>query len=401
MGSAVLGSPRPAIASNPATESRLLRIVTVMNCNRSIAGGMPVHSAMLTRELRRLGHHVENLFLDDVPGWVARKGFNYTLFAPLIARQIRRIEEHSAPFDVIQFSGGDGFLAPLLRRDRFGRRRLVVARSHGLEHLYWRAFQEEVAGGYEHCSIAHRLYFGGLRLWEVEKAVRAADLFICHTYGEMEFVTRHGWKSRAQIGVTPSGVPPDWLDVPLDPLPRNRILWSGSWQWPKGKRLLVDVFSALAARSDVRLTVVGTVAERHVVLAAFPPEVRAQVDVIADIPHAQMPELFKTHSMLLATSVYEGFGAIVAEAMAAGLPVVASRAGGWPQYVRSADTGVLVDTWDPEAFVAGSRWLLNLSDDDLLSIRIRARDAISELSWLGQAVDLARQFNRSLSRLVQ
>ena len=401
MDSADLRSPRPAVRSDPARESRKLRIVTVMNCDRGIAGGMPVHSAMLTMELRRLGHHVENLFLDDVPGWVGRKGLNYTLFAPLIARQIRRIEERTEPFDVIQFSGGDGFLAPLLRRDRFGRRRLVVARSHGLEHLYWRAFQQEVAGGYERCSLAHRLYFGGLRLWEVERAIRAADLFICHSYGELEYVTRRGWKSRSQIGVTPSGVPTDWLNIALDPLPRNRILWSGSWQWPKGKRLLVDVFSALADESDVHLTVVGTVAARDVVLAAFPPAVRARIDVIPDVPHAEMPELFKTHSVLLATSVYEGFGTIVAEAMATGLPVVASRAGGWPQYVRSADTGVLVDTWDRDAFVAASHWLLNLSDEDLLAIRIRAREAISEISWLGQAVDLARQFDRSLGRLVQ
>ncbi len=372
-----------------------------MNCSRGIAGGMPVHSAMLTRELRRLGHHVDNLFLEDVPPWVARKGFNYTLFAPLIARQIRQIEGRNAPFDVIQFSGGDGFIAPFVRRDPLGRRRLVVARSHGLEHLYWRAFQQEVSDGYEHCSLVHRLYFGGLRLWEVERAIRAADLFICHTYREMEFVTRRGWKSRSQVGVTPSGVPPDWMDLALDPLPRDRILWSGSWQWPKGKRLLVDAFSALAEGTDVRLTVVGTVAERDVVLAAFPPDVRGRVDVIADVPHDRMPELFRTHSLLLATSVYEGFGTIVAEAMAAGLPVVASRAGGWPQYVRSADTGVLVDTWDPEAFASGSRWLLNLSDEDLLSIRTRARAAISELSWLGQAVDLARQFDRSLRRLAE
>ena len=84
----------------------------MMNCSRGIAGGMPVHSAMLTRELRRLGHHVDNLFLDDVPPWVARKGLNYTLFAPLIARQIRQIEQRTAPFDVIQFSGGDGFHRP-------------------------------------------------------------------------------------------------------------------------------------------------------------------------------------------------------------------------------------------------------------------------------------------------
>ena len=227
----------------------------------------------------------------------------------------------------------------------------MVARSHGLEHLYWRAFQQEVSDGYERCSIAHRLYFGGLRLWEVERAIRAADLFICHTYPELEFVTRHGWKSRSQIGVTPSGVPPTgwtWPSIRSRETgscgrapgngPRASVCWSTcSRPWQKAATCALPSSGPWLSETS-----------------SWPhsrPMCEARVDVIPDVPHDRMPELFKTHSVLLATSVYEGFGAIVAEAMATGLPVVASRAGGWPQYVRSADTGVLVDTWDRDAFV--------------------------------------------------
>jgi glycosyltransferase involved in cell wall biosynthesis len=394
--------PRGPVPGNDVDEGRKLRILTVMNCSRGIAGGMAVHCAMLSKELTGQGHRVENLFLEDVPRWVERRGPNYTLFAPLIVRKIRRIEEHCAPFDVIQISGGDGFLAPLLRRDRDGRRRLVVARSHGLEHLYWAAYRAEVSAGYEHCSVQHRLFFGGLRLCEVEQSIRAADLLICHTPEEREYVATRGWKRESQIALGQFGIPAKWLDSPMGILPRNRILWSGSWVWTKGRRVLVEVFSRLArAEPSLTLTIVGSGVGADIVLARFPEAVRSRITVRPSVSHEDMPELFRSHSLLLATSPYEGFGGVVVEAMATGLPVVVSSAGGWPRYVRTGETGVLVESWDPDGFVAASRWVLDLADDELRVMRTRAREAVSGLTWSDQASRLARQFDESLSRLVQ
>ena len=45
---------------------------------------------------------------------------------------------------------------------------------------------------------------------------------------------------------------------------------------------------------------------------------------------------------------YEVFGRVVAEAYAAGVPVIASRIGGLPELVRDGETGHLVDPGDPD-----------------------------------------------------
>src|SRR5437660_12141973 len=96
-------------------------------------------------------------------------------------------------------SGGDGYVAPLLRRERRGRGRLIVARSHGLEHRYCQAFNAEVSAGYQRARLRHRLYFGVMRLRQVELAVRNADLFYCHTNDDAEYAISRGLKQQRQV----------------------------------------------------------------------------------------------------------------------------------------------------------------------------------------------------------
>jgi alpha-1,6-mannosyltransferase len=63
----------------------------------------------------------------------------------------------------------------------------------------------------------------------------------------------------------------------------------------------------------------------------------------------------------------ETFGLIVLEAMACGLPVVATRVGGVPEIVRHEDTGLLVPTEDAAALAAG---MLRLQSDASLRARL-------------------------------
>lgn len=57
-------------------------------------------------------------------------------------------------------------------------------------------------------------------------------------------------------------------------------------------------------------------------------------------------------------SLQEGFGIVFVEAMAAGLPVVAARAGAVPEVVRHGRTGLLVPPSDPDALAAALMSLL-------------------------------------------
>ena len=68
-------------------------------------------------------------------------------------------------------------------------------------------------------------------------------------------------------------------------------------------------------------------------------------------------------------SIEEGFGLVALEALALGVPVVASRVGGLPDIVVDGKTGLLVEPADPDALAAT---LVRLLDDPGLRARLGA-----------------------------
>jgi len=62
-----------------------------------------------------------------------------------------------------------------------------------------------------------------------------------------------------------------------------------------------------------------------------------------------IPEIISALDVLVLTSISEGFGRVVIEAMAMAKPVVATNAGGIPDIVIDGETGILVPVKDPEA----------------------------------------------------
>lgn len=74
--------------------------------------------------------------------------------------------------------------------------------------------------------------------------------------------------------------------------------------------------------------------EKHVLLAGFRPDVHS---------------LLKTADVFVMSSVTEGLGTSLLDAMACGRPIVATTAGGIPEVVSDGETGLLVPVRDPRA----------------------------------------------------
>jgi glycosyltransferase involved in cell wall biosynthesis len=66
-----------------------------------------------------------------------------------------------------------------------------------------------------------------------------------------------------------------------------------------------------------------------------------------------IPVVMSAFDIFALTSLYEGFGLVVLEAMAAGRPVIASRSSALPEVVADGETAILIPTLQPEA-VAGA-----------------------------------------------
>jgi colanic acid/amylovoran biosynthesis glycosyltransferase len=108
------------------------------------------------------------------------------------------------------------------------------------------------------------------------------------------------------------------------------------------------------------------------------------VSLLGSQPQAQVRELLRWADVLLLPSLSEGISNAVLEAMAAGLPVVSTRAGGMDEVITDGVDGILVEVGDAEAMAAG---LLALDGD---AGRRRAM-GVAAAERVRSAFDLSRQ----------
>ena len=81
--------------------------------------------------------------------------------------------------------------------------------------------------------------------------------------------------------------------------------------------------------------------------ASISPFARARIDFHGPREYMDLPQIYQRAALLVAPSLCaEPFGLPLAEAMASGLPVIASRSGGMPGIVEHGRTGCLVERGD-------------------------------------------------------
>jgi glycosyltransferase involved in cell wall biosynthesis len=71
------------------------------------------------------------------------------------------------------------------------------------------------------------------------------------------------------------------------------------------------------------------------------------------ISDADLVALNKSADVLVVPSIYEPFGIVALEGMAAGVPVVASQVGGLTEFIEHDKTGVLIYPRNPESIAWG------------------------------------------------
>jgi glycosyltransferase involved in cell wall biosynthesis len=76
------------------------------------------------------------------------------------------------------------------------------------------------------------------------------------------------------------------------------------------------------------------------------------------VSRERMAEAFRSSSMLIFPSIwYEGFPMVILEAMANGLPIIASRMGAMAEVVRDGQTGLLFEPGNHADLATKVRWL--------------------------------------------
>jgi sugar transferase (PEP-CTERM/EpsH1 system associated) len=125
---------------------------------------------------------------------------------------------------------------------------------------------------------------------------------------------------------------------------------------------------AAAAGRQVRLLLVGD-GGRRAALESLARELDIDATVIFAGMCANVAEILQTMDVFVLPSLNEGISNTVLEAMATGLPVVATRVGGNPELITDGVTGYLVDPGETEQLATA---VATLVQDDALRSRMSA-----------------------------
>lgn len=201
---------------------------------------------------------------------------------------------------------------------------------------------------------------------------------------------------------------------------KQRVLFVGRISPEKGLHTLIEAFKQIADRFPAsELQIIGpnkpTLAEfiadlsddlkvRRLALLDPPnylerlkmqvPESLAQrISFVGQVSHLQLQDYFQQSALLVNPSLSEAFGMSLVEAMASGVPVVATQVGGMTDVVTDGETGLLVPADDAEQLGAAIAHLL--SDEALRQVmgqqgRQRAEDVFA---WDAIASDLLSHYH--------
>jgi glycogen synthase len=360
-------------------------------------GGMQNHTAALTRCLDALG--VRQTVVTS--RLAARRGTS-SLGGATVHRTglpLRRLRQlwalaalpvvlrRSAPVDLVHaHQGEDLAVLPLAR---------LAARRHGCPLVVT-----------VHCSVGHTLTGGSLRTRLVRRVgglveratLRRADAVLVLTERTAAALRADGLPA-GRVVVNPSGFDPALFARPSADLfpgvPRPRIGYVGRLAPQKRVDRLVEAFGRM--RAPASLVLVGDGPDRGLVqrLVAGSPA-RDRITEVGFVEHAVVPAVLGCLDVLVLPSAYEEMGSVLTEAMAAGLPVVASDVGGIPEVVRHGRTGLLVPPDDVDALAAA---LDRLAGDDAerAALAAGARERARGYAWPALAGRVAEVYARVLA----
>jgi len=138
------------------------------------------------------------------------------------------------------------------------------------------------------------------------------------------------------------------------------VLFVGRLRTRKAAAVLVEAFAAVVReRPRARLVLLGDGEQRTALEAQIARlALGASVDLAGAVPRAATAEWLRRADVFCLPSTYEGFPLAIHEAMAEGLPVVATHVAGVPEAVEDGVSGLLVPLEDDRALAAALLALL-------------------------------------------
>ena len=374
---------------NANSDDRPLRICLLSYRSNPHCGGQGVYVRNLSRALVRLGHKVDVISGPPLPrvdrevGLTCLRGLD--LYNPDDLFRTPSPAELMDPVNLLEWIGVStmGFPEPLtfgIRAYRHMRLRLqdydVIHDNQSLSYGVWALSRRIPTCATIHHPITvdrdiavataptilkkiqqRRWYsFIGMQ----KRVARKLPHIITVSDRTRRDICREFAVFPSRIGVVPIGIDTD-LFRPMPELNRqtHRIIVTNSADMPlKGLPFLLHAVARLTPRRPLNLVVIGAPKKNgHITRLIRTLGIGNAVRFTGRGTDAELVREYALAAVAVVPSVYEGFGLPAGEAMACGVPVIASSGGALPEVV--GDAGLLVPPKDPDALAHALATLLD------------------------------------------
>ena len=236
----------------------------------------------------------------------------------------------------------------------------------------------------------------------------SAQIIVCSESMKFDTMKEFGVPGD-KISVIPIGIDPnkfaginperDQTRAKYGVLPDEKlVLFIGRLTNQKGCEYLIRAISYVAKYHNVKLVIIGDGYQRgELETIAANSGVSSRIKFGGFISDMELSKLLLSADVMSIPSVYEPFGVVALEAMAAGVPVVASNVDGLAEIVKHEENGLLVFPRDSSSIAWGISRILSDPDNTARLVRAARIDIETRFSWEAVARRSAKVFQSAIT----
>jgi len=205
--------------------------------------------------------------------------------------------------------------------------------------------------------------------------LKLADLIVVNSRFTQDSLLRVGIP-RERIKVVPLGAPTVNARVAVKSKSPFIFLSVGTQSVRKGVHYLLEAWRKLRPAGDVELWLIGHMSLPMRMFDSIP----GKLVIRRSVPKNELYEMYRHASVLVFPSLCEGFGMVITEAMAQGLPVITTPSTGGPEFIEHGHSGFLVPIRDVDRLGESMQWCLD-NRQELVEMGNRAAESAAKWQW--------------------
>ncbi len=227
-----------------------------------------------------------------------------------------------------------------------------------------------------------------------DQEIALADVIMTNSKLTARSHIEHG-ADPAKVFTVPLAAPPTIARIARDesmdrPL---QVVWAGMFSIRKGAHYFLDAWRALNPGASAMATVYGA----NALPEFLERDVPDNLSFAGSVPQPDLFAHFETSDVLIFPTLSDGFGMVISEAFAHGLPVITTDQAGAADLVEHEMNGLIIPAGDANAIRGALDWCLD-NREQLHAMRHAALEAAKNWQWADYRKCLIGTLDNALSR---